>query len=649
MSYDAAAPLWEPSDEQREAAKITEYMLWLADNDYGTFPNYQELWTWSVAEIDRFWESIWRFCEVKPSRSYTHVLGRREMPGAEWFLGARLNFGEHLFRHRRSDRPAILWRSETSALCAVGWDELERQTAALASRMRALGVGVGDRVVAVLPNIPETVVSFLATVSLGAIWSVCSPEFGISSIIDRFQQLEPKLLIAADGYHHKGKTFQLYEKIAALQAELPTLDGTILVPYIGAAPTTGKEMLWEEAVDAAADLAFEQVPSEHPLWIVYTSGTSGLPKPIVHSHAGVLIERLKAVLLQGDVRPDDIYFWFTTTSWVMWNITVSALLGCSTIVLFDGSPWYPSPDVLWQLVEESKATIFGTSAGFLHECMRQDLAPGRDHDLSRVRSIGVTAATLSPEGFDWVYDAVKDDVWLASSSGGTEVATGFVVGSPVLPVYAGEIQCRGLGVDVRAVDDLGDELLDEIGELVIAQPMPSMPLKFWNDPDGDLYRRSYFERFPGLWYHGDFVKLTSRGSAVIYGRSDATINRGGVRVGTSEIYRAVERLPGVVDSLVVELPRGTRTEVVLFIVTTSPVTPELETTVNDALRADVSPRHIPDKIIGVPEIPRTLNGKKLEVPIKRILLGTPIEAAVTVGAVSNPAALEFFARLSGVS
>jgi acetoacetyl-CoA synthetase len=639
--------LWEPSPARRRRANITRYVRWLAANGYGNPRTYDELWRWSIEDLERFWETIWRFEEVQASRPYARVLSGDQMPHVTWFPGARLNFAQHVFRNRTPDRPALVWASETTSLGEISWAELESATASLAAGLQELGVGAGDRVVAVMPNIPETVIAFLATASIGAVWSACSPDFGTTSLIDRFAQIDPKVLIAVDGYVHKGRPFDVRGKVAELHAALPSLAHTILVPRIADDNVHPPGSLsWTDAVSGPARLEFAQVPADHPLWIVYTSGTSGLPKPIVHGHGGVLLERLKSVTLHSDVHVDDVYFWFTTTSWVMWNITISALLGCSTIVLYDGSPWYPDRSVLWDVVARTGATIFGTSAGFLQECMRIGLEPGRDFDLSRLHSIGVTASPLPPDGFEWVYRSVGEDLWLSPSSGGTDVASGFVVGCPTLPVYAGEIQCRGLGVDVRAADEHGEPIVEKVGELVVAQPMPSMPLYFWDDPDGNRYRESYFDTYPGQWRHGDWLKITSRGSAVIYGRSDATINRGGVRVGTSDIYRVVERVPVVLDSLVVELrtPRGS--DVVLFVVTAAPLDDVMVDMLRDAVRRSVSPRHVPDRVVEVSEIPRTLTGKKLEVPVKRILEGAPREEALAVGAVANPAALEQFEALA---
>jgi acetoacetyl-CoA synthetase len=644
--------LWQPSRDVCQATNIARYMSWLDSNGYGRHSTYENLWEWSVSDIPAFWESIWRFCEVRSSHSYSAVLTDPRMPGAIWFEGARLNYAEHLFRHATSSRPAILFRSEAEPLREVSWKELSESTAAFSAGLRNLGVRPGDRVVAVMPNIPETVIAFLAVTSIGAIWSACSPDFGAAALIDRFRQIEPTVLIAVDGYRYKGKSFDRLNVINELRTALPTLRCTVLLPNLDAqqaGQVADGVIRWSEMVSRPGDLQFEQVAADHPLWIVFTSGTTGLPKPIVHGHAGILLERLKASVLHGDLRPEDIYFWYTTTSWIMWNLTVSAWLGCSTIALFDGSPLHPDSDTLWRMAEDVKATIFGTSASFLTECMKTGLKPGDAHDLTRLRAIGVTASPLSPEGFEWVYDKVKPDVWLYSSSGGTDVASAFVAGCPILPVHAGEIQCRGLGVDVHAVDAEGRDLIDEVGELVVRQPMPSMPLEFWNDPDGRRYKESYFEVFPGIWRHGDWLKITSRRTAVIYGRSDSTINRHGVRIGTSDIYRAVESIPEVLDSLVIELEshRGA-SEVVLFVVLVGGrgLDGDLLEAIRTAVSSRVSPRHVPDRVEVIPGVPRTLSGKKLEIPVKRILTGTPRHLAVSVASVANPEMLDYFVSMA---
>ena len=645
-----STPLWEPSQDAIESTNLSAYMRWLENEGYGSFQGYGDLWTWSVRELDRFWESIWRFHDVHVARPYHAVRQGSGMPGTTWFPGAQLNYAEHLFRNATPDQPAFLCYSEREHR-SVSWAEVASATAGLAHGLRALGVGPGDRVIAVMPNLPETVIAFLAVASIGAIWSLCSPDFGLESLVDRFRQVEPTILIAVDGYQYAGRSFDRRDVMRALQSKLPTLQHTILLPHLNPDVSTegfdDRTMFWCDAIAVNEQLAFTPVEADDPLWIVYTSGTTGLPKAIVHGHAGVLVERLKAVVLQGDARPNDRYFWYTTTGWIMWHLNVSALLGCSTIVLYDGSPWYPTRDALWRVVEETGTTMFGTSSAYLAECMREHQKPGETHDLAAVRSIGATASPLPNDAYAWVYQDVKPDVWLSSASGGTDVATSFVGGCPILPVFAGEIQCRGLGIDVRSFDPNGEECHGELGELVVLQPMPSMPLRFWNDPDDRRLRESYFADYPGIWCHGDWIRFTARGSAVIEGRSDSTINRNGVRVGTSEIYRAVEELPGVADSLVIEVPaKGSDSTVVLFIVLTPGTTfsTELEASIAQAIRSAVSPRHVPDRIEVIDAVPRTLNGKKLEIPVKRILAGVAVGDAVNLGSVANPAALNYFVQ-----
>ncbi|MDQ4041533.1 MAG: acetoacetate--CoA ligase, partial [Actinomycetota bacterium] len=572
---DRGELLWSPSEERIEGATLTRYTRWLAQTRGLSFDGYGELWEWSVGDLEAFWASIWEFCEVRAAAPYERVLGSREMPGAEWFPGARLNYAEHVFARARAGEPAIVARSETRGDVTVSWDELRVQVARAAAGLRALGVGEGDRVVAYLPNVPETVVAFLAVASLGAVWSSAAPEFGARSVIDRFAQIEPKVLLAVDGYRYGGRDFDRLDVVAALQAEMPTLERTVVLSYLNPALSHERgdldrlraAMTWDQLLAFEDELTFAAVAFDHPLWVLYSSGTTGLPKAIVQGHGGILLEQLKKGFLHLDAGPEDRMFWFTTTGWMMWNFLVGTLLTGATIVLYDGSPGHPDMGVLWRFAQDAGLTCFGTSASYVAACMKAQIAPGREYDLSALRSIGSTGSPLSPEGFDWIYDDVCDDVWLFSTSGGTDVCTAFVGGVPTLPVYRGELQARALGCDVQAWDESGNPVVDQVGELVIAQPMPSMPLFFWNDPDGERYRASYFDMWPGVWRHGDWIEITSRGTAVIYGRSDSTINRQGVRMGTSEIYRAVLALPEVVDALVVDVPRpGTEGWMPLFVV-----------------------------------------------------------------------------------
>lgn len=646
------AILWQPSAELRDQASMTRYMRWLEARHATSFDDYAALWQWSVADIERFWASIWEFFDIKSSAPYTEVLSQREMPGARWFTGARINFAEHVFRNASTERPALIFQSELQPLTEISWQELQQKVAAIAAALRGLGVQPGDRVVAYIPNIPEAVVAVLACASIGAIWSSCSPDFGSPSVIDRFKQIEPKVLIAVDGYHYGGKPQDRRSVVAELQQALPTLKKTLLVAYLDRAAGTAElpnTLAWNDLLDNEAGLSFEQVPFDHPLWVLYSSGTTGLPKPIVQSQGGILLEHLKSISLQKDLKPEDRFFWFSTTGWMMWNFLVGGLLVGCTILLYDGSPGWPDLGRLWEFAQNTAMTCFGTSAAYIAACMKAGIEPNKTYDLSRLRSMGSTGSPLPPEGFQWVYDHIKPDLWLISTSGGTDVCTSFVTGCPLLPVYRGEIQCRALGADVQSWNESGQSVIDEVGELVITQPMPSMPLYFWNDPDSQRYQESYFEMFPGVWRHGDWIKITSRDSVVIYGRSDSTINRQGVRMGTSEIYRTVEDIPEVLDSLVVDLEGlGGSSYMPLFVVLKPGVEldDDLKTRINSRIRSSLSPRHVPNEIYAIPEIPRTLSGKKLEVPVKKIMLGVPIEKAANPDSMSNPQVLRYFVDLA---
>ena len=618
--------LWEPTQQAKDDAELTRYMRWL---DRG-FETYDELWRWSVEDIEGFWASLWDYFDI--DSSYDSVLGSREMPGAEWFPGARLNYAEHLLRQEEPGETAIVHASELRPLSELTWGELEDQVSRVASGLRHLGVGKGDRVVAYMPNIAETVVAFLACAGIGAIWSSCAPEFGVPTVVDRFKQIEPKVLLAVDGYRYGGKDFDLSERVGRLQQEIPSLERTVTLPYLG------DEGDWHEVFGESAELEYEQLPFDHPLWVLYSSGTTGLPKAIVQGQGGILIEHLKMSRLHSDLSAEDRFFWFTTTGWMMWNFLVGGLLSGAAIVLYDGQP---DPQGLWDFADEARVTCFGTSAGFIGACMKADVEPP---ELPRLRAVGSTGSPLPAEGFEWIYERVKSDVWLFSTSGGTDLCTAFVGACPLLPVYAGELQCRCLGAEVEAFDEEGRPVVDEVGELVITEPMPSMPLYFWNDPDGSRYRESYFEMYPGVWRHGDWIKITPRGGAVIYGRSDSTINRQGVRMGTSEIYSAVESLPEVLDSLVVDVNEWMPLYVVLR--DGEELDDGLRGEIRRRVRESCSPRHVPDEIVQIAEVPRTLSGKKLEVPVKKILLGAEPERAASRDSLANPAALDVFSEMA---
>ncbi|MEE9418728.1 MAG: acetoacetate--CoA ligase [Desulfatiglandaceae bacterium] len=652
-SVSEGTTLWEPSEEFLAQTNIKKYMDWLKENKGLDFDGYGHLWEWSVTDIEDFWASIWEYFEVKASKPYTQVLSERKMPGARWFLDSELNLAERVFSQMSSDRPAIIFKRENEPLVEVSWDDFYKSVSSLAAALRNMGVQPGDRIVAYMPNIPEAAIAFQACASIGAIWSSCSPDFGSRSVVDRFKQIEPKVLIATDGYRYGGRGFDRRSVVSELQESLKTLEKTVLIPYLDKDVTSEglKDVLmWEDIQkEDGGTLVFEQVPFSHPLWVVYSSGTTGLPKALVQSQGGILIEQLKFLGLHVDLKPDDRFFWFSTTGWIMWNIVMSGLLHGSTVLLYDGNPGYPDLDVLWKFAEESRMTVFGTGAAFLVGCMRAGMEPGKDHDLSNLNSIGSTGSPLPPEGFQWVYEHVKKDLWLGSTSGGTDVATGFLGGSPILPVRAGELQCRCLGVKAEAFDESGNPLVDEVGELVITEPMPSMPLYLWNDPEDRRYMESFFDMYPGVWRHGDWVKFTPEGSGIIYGRSDSTINRLGIRMGSSEIYSAVEDLPEVLDSLVLGYePPGGGYYMPLFVALEEGLELDeaLKKKINTKLRNTLSPRHVPDAIFSVPDVPKTLNNKKLEVPVKKILMGMEAEKAVNVDSMANPEVIEHFVELA---
>ena len=590
QSVSEGTVLWEPSDEIKKQAITTKYINWLKTQKGLSFNDYNSLWHWSVTEIEDFWQSLWEFFEIKASKPFSCVLSERKMPGAEWFVGSELNYAEHVFRHMTSDRAALMFQSEIRPLAEISWDELYRKVAAVRTSLGNMGVKRGDRVVAYIPNIPEAIIAFLACAAIGATWSSCSPDFGTRSVIDRFKQIEPKVLLTVDGYQYGGKSFDCLTAISELQQSLLSLENTVLIPYLQLDAGPGEMdgiLMWDDLLIEGGELFFEQVPFDHPLWVVYSSGTTGLPKGLVHGHGGILLELMKFTSLHMDVHPGDRFFWFSTTGWVMWNVLQSSLLVGATPILYDGSPGYPDMEVLWQLAEHSAMTVFGTSAAYLMSCMNAGMEPGGPYNLNALRAIGSTGSPLSPEGFGWVYDHVKKDILLGSVSGGTDPCTAFLGCSPLLPVRAGELRCRCLGVSVRAYDEDGNSLIDEVGELVITEPMPSMPLYLWNDPENTRYNECYFDMYPGVWRHGDWLKITSRGSGVILGRSDSTINRFGVRMGSSEIYAAVEELAEVADSLVFgfETPAG-QYVMPLFVVLTEGVELDdsLKKSINDKIR-----------------------------------------------------------------
>jgi acetoacetyl-CoA synthetase len=653
LSRGYGAVLWEPDGKTVRDARVTRFMSWLEARDQLRFGGYQELWQWSVTRPGEFWAAVWDYFEVLGDRGTGPALAGQVMPDVRWFDGATLNYARNALRTAWTDpgRTAMIFDSERGRAGSLSYAQLAAEVARVARGLRSLGVRRGDRVAALLPNVPEAVVGLLAAASLGAIWSSCSPDFGARSVIDRFAQIEPKVLIACDGYGYGGKEFSRAEMLDEVMTALPGLPKVVMVNLLGGSGSPGHELRWEdlgaEGGGDAREPEFEEVPFAHPLWVVYSSGTTGLPKPIMHGHGGIVLEHLKALSFHQDLRPGDVFTWYTTTGWMMWNYLAGGLLAGLTIVLYDGSATYPGTDRLWRLAAEHGVSYLGVGAPYLVACMKAGLCPGQETDLSALRAIGSTGSPLPPEAFGWVYERVKKDVLLGSYSGGTDLCTGFVGPCPLLPVRAGVISGRCLGAAVEAYDEEGKPLTGQVGELVITQPMPSMPVGFWDDPGGVRYRESYFDMYPGVWRHGDWIEVLPDGGCIIYGRSDATLNRGGVRMGTSEFYRAVEAFPEIADSLVVDTGRlGAEGRLILYVVPApgAELDDNLRNRIRAALRAQLSPRHAPDEIHQVPGIPRTLSGKKLEVPVRKILHGTDPERAADPNALADPDVLRYFGR-----
>jgi len=657
-------PLWKPGPESIAGTNLTRYLKWLSEKRRLEFPDYPALWTWSTNEPGAFWSSIADFFEVSFHQPAASVLSSTEMPGARWFNGATLNYAEHALRPRDGDgETVILFEAETKGGRTpqekMSQAELRKQVALVAAELRAMGVKRGDRVAGYLSNTPETVVAFLASASIGAIWSNCPVEMTSRGVLDRLTQIAPKVLFASCGYWYGGKKHDRGQVVEEIAAGLPDLQHLVLIssgPDPGKSPSLRPETIchrWEALLASTEipKLLFEPVPFEHPLWILYSSGTTGKPKAIVHGHGGILLEHLKVLSLHLDLRKGDRFFWYTTSGWMMWNLLVSGLLLPGvTILLYDGSPKHPGFEVLWELVERHGVSYFGASAPYFMACRKEGIEPGRLFALKRLRGIGSTAAPLPAEGFTWIYEQVKREVILGSISGGTDVCSAFVLSNPHLPVFAGKLQCLGLGAKIEAWDEKGQSIFGQVGELVLTAPFPSMPVCLWNDPDGSRLRSSYFEKFPGVWSHGDWIEIeASAGPCVIHGRSDATLNRGGVRMGTVEFYSIVEAMPEIAEALVIDTGGLGREDLLLLFVTLQPgleFDDSLRARIIQKLRSEVSPRHVPDAIHHIPEIPRTLNGKKLEVPVKRILAGMPVDQAVHRGTVANPESLEIFIRLS---
>jgi acetoacetyl-CoA synthetase len=644
--------LWTPSAARVEKAHVTAFMRWLESEKNLRFKSYADLWQWSVDDVPAFWGSIWEYFKVRSSSPYTAVLPQTAMPGAQWFPGARLNYAERALSHERPDAIAIAYVSERAPLAHMSWTDLGARVRVLATQLRKLGVVPGDRVVAVLPNIPEAVIGLLATSSIGAVWSCCGPDYGPAGLLDRYGPLTPKVMICVDGYCYGGKSYDRKPQLHQLAAQIPSLQHIIQLPYLDAAdrtPLAANVIIWNDLFDhppiSPAEFRFEQVPFDHPLWILFSSGTTGLPKAIVHGHGGIVLEHLKHLHFNFELHPGQRMFFYVTTGWMVWNFLAGSLLSNVVPVLYDGNPVYPNADALWKIIQDSGATLFGTSPAYVAQQQAAGTSPKQSFDLSRLESVTLAGSPVTAQCMQWFYENVKQDLWVASGSGGTDCCTGFVGGVAILPVYAGEIQARALGCAAYAFDESGNVLIDQVGEFVITKPMPSMPVKFWNDPDNRRYLEAYFEQYPGIWRHGDFVLFNARGGSYVLGRSDATLNRHGIRIGTAEVYRTLDRIEEIADSLIVnlDLPGG-RFFMPLFVKVRAGHTLEdsLLERIRSRLRSENSPRHVPDKIYAVEAIPYTLTGKKLEVPVRRILMGKDPEKAANRSAVANPDALDYF-------
>jgi acetoacetyl-CoA synthetase len=662
--------LWTPGPGRVDRANVTAFIGWLGRERGHRFAGYHELWRWSVTDLDGFWQAVWDYCGVEASAPPTAVLGTRTMPGADWFPGARLNYAEHVLRNERPGQDALYHQSETTPLAGLPWPELANDVRVLATQLRGLGVRPGDRVASCMPNIPQTAIAMLATTSIGAIWTSCSPDFGGRGISDRFGQLAPKVLLCVDSYRYGGRDYDRSAEIGQVIAGLPSLEHVIWVPGplgggrqggrppgsqqsnpIATTPGGPRVHAWAGLMDhspvPAAGFRFEQVPFGHPLWILFSSGTTGLPKAITHSHGGILIEQLKLQTLNMDLRAGDRMFFYTTAGWMMWNFLVSSLLLGVRPLLYDGHPGYPRPDVLWQMAEAARVTFFGASPAYADLLAKAGLVPAERYDLSALTGLMLAGSPVSAECGAWFYRNVKRDLWLHVGSGGTDVCSGFTGGAPVLPVYAGEHQARNLGVAAYAFNAQGQPVTGEVGEMVITQPMPSMPVRFWNDDGGDRYRQTYFADFPGVWRQGDFFKVNDRGGCFVLGRSDATLNRHGIRIGTAEVYAALESVKEISGALIVnlDLPDG-GFFMPLFVTLEegAVLDDDLRRTITDRLRSQYTARHVPDQIIAVPAIPVTLTGKKMEVPVRKILLGVPPDEAANRNAMANPQSLDAFAE-----
>ncbi len=641
--------LWQPSQDRILKTNMYRFIQFINERHGKNFSDYPALYQWSVDNIADFWAAIWDFADIRASQPYTEVIDdATKMPGAKWFGGARLNFAENLLRYR-DDRVALVFKGEDQNTVRITYAQLYDEVARVAKALRDMGVSVGDRVVGFMPNMPQTTIAMLAATSIGATWSSCSPDFGIKGVLDRFGQIKPKVIFTANGYFFKGKKLDSLERIANILKNLPSIEKVVVVPYTDPAPDISavpKAVNFADFKSAEANLEidFAQLPFDHPLYIMYSSGTTGLPKCMVQSAGGILVHQMKELILHTDLRREDVIFYFTTCGWMMWNWLTSALSVGATVVLFDGNPFHPHPGALWEMAEQEKITVFGTSAGYLTALQNFGVTPGKTYDLSPLRAVLSTGSPLSEEGFDFVYSEIKKDLQLASISGGTDLNGCFALGNPMGPVYSGELQCRGLGMKVLAFDENGQPVIGQQGELVCTAPFPSMPIYFWDDPDNSKYHAAYFDVYPNVWRHGDFIKISSRGGVTIYGRSDATLNPGGVRIGTAEIYRQVEQLEEIEDSVVVGQPWKGDVRVVLFVklMPGFELTEDLKKRICKTIRDNASPRHVPSKIISVPAVPYTLNMKKVELAVRKVIQGQEVK---NKDALSNPEVLDFYADI----
>lgn len=659
MNVSEGDLLWTPNPTEIAGSKVVHYMSWLRARGIADCSTYDELWKWSVDQHEAFWASLWDYFEILSDTPYTCVVDSQDFkPGLRWFPGSKVNFAEHVLRAERAGEVALYSLSETRRLTSIGWSEFTASVRILATRMRAMGVKPGDPVCCLLPNTPEAMIAMLASVSIGAVWSNAAPEFGVNTILDRFKQIKPKWLFVCDGYQYAGKPISKSAEVTQIiEALQPALRQVVFLPYLNVEATApvGAVVMQDllDGEDPGKDqFKFERVAHDHPLWVLFSSGTTGLPKGIVHSHVGALMEMLKSLHLARGLSSEDTSFFYTTTGWMMFNVQVAMLMSGGSVAVYDGSPAWPEPDVLWKLAADVKATGFGASPTYVQLMQQLGVKPREKYDLSAIKYIACTGSPATPETFAWFYENVKENVWIASQSGGTEIVSAFVGASPMLPVHAGEIQTRCLGMSVEAWNDAGEPVVDEVGELICTKPFPSMPLYFLNDDQNARYQDAYFNAFEGVWHHGDFLKINQRGGCYIYGRSDATLNRYGVRIGTSELYRVVEAIPEVADSIVVclELPGGAFfMPMFVQMKDGAELSQDLKDKISQALRAKCSPRHVPDKYYAVPEIPYTLTGKKVEIPVRKILFQTPLEKAISRDALKNPKAIDFFVEFAATN